>query len=233
MIPPLIVLSALQLGINLIAITDHNATDNIEAVQIAASGTGVTVLPGIELQTREDIHLLCLFDTLEQIRAFQKLVDDTLPNRANDPDFFGEQFVVDATGDFIRSELRLLLASTTLSLEQAIQNAHDLRGIAIPAHIDRQAYGLIPTLGFIPPNLEADAFEISRRMKPNEAKEKYPQLDTLPVIVGGDAHHPSELLGALEFDIETASIVEIKKALRNLENRKYSLVEVKSQSLQY
>jgi predicted transcriptional regulator len=79
MIPPLIVRSALENHINLIAITDHNHTANIGAVQKAASGTGLVVLPGIEIQTREEVHVVCLFDTLEQAQSFQAFVDQTLP----------------------------------------------------------------------------------------------------------------------------------------------------------
>ncbi len=75
MIPPIIVSEALQHGINLIAITDHNHTANIRAVQIAAEGTGLTVLPGMELQTREEVHSLCLFVSNEESQALQKIVD--------------------------------------------------------------------------------------------------------------------------------------------------------------
>jgi predicted metal-dependent phosphoesterase TrpH len=87
MIPPLIVQEALERGIRLIAITDHNATGNIRAVMEAAQGTDLTVLPGMELQTREEVHLLCLFETLEQAETWQKVVDVALPERSNKPDF--------------------------------------------------------------------------------------------------------------------------------------------------
>ena len=111
MIPPLIVQEALTQGIRLIAITDHNATGNIGAVQKAAAGTDLIVIAGMEVQTREEVHVLCLFDTLSQAEAWQQIVDQALPAIENNPDFFGEQFVVDETGDFIRSEERLLLNS--------------------------------------------------------------------------------------------------------------------------
>ncbi len=106
MIPPLIVREALERGIRLIAITDHNATGNIRAVMEAAQGTDLTILPGMELQTHEEVHLLCLFDTIEQAEIWQKVVDSVLPDRSNNPEFFGEQFIVDASGDFIRREER-------------------------------------------------------------------------------------------------------------------------------
>jgi 3',5'-nucleoside bisphosphate phosphatase len=116
MIPPLIVREALERGLDLIAITDHNATANIAAVMQAARGTELTVLAGMELQTREEVHLLCLFDSIEQADEWQKKIDGLLPNTPNNIEFFGEQFVVDPTGEFIRREPRLLLNSVNIEL---------------------------------------------------------------------------------------------------------------------
>ena len=111
MIPPLIVRKAIELGLNLIAITDHNAGDNVAAVIEAARREDLTVLPGMELQTEEEVHCLCLFDTLDQLDELQSLVDRSLPPIKNNAEFFGEQFVVDSTGDFIRRKEQLLITS--------------------------------------------------------------------------------------------------------------------------
>ena len=148
MIPPLIVREALERKIQLIAITDHNATANIPAVQKAAEGTDLIVLPGMEVQTIEEVHCVCLFDTLDQAFSFQKIVDAALPPFLNDADLFGEQFVVDETGDFIRREKRLLLTSTHLTIEKAWEHVTNLGGLFIPAHINRKAFGLIENLGW-------------------------------------------------------------------------------------
>src|SRR6185503_9464640 len=99
MIPPLIVQRALEKQIDLIAITDHNASANVRAVQKAAEGTGLTVLPGMEVQSREDVHLLTLFESLEVLEEWQTQVDGALPNLPNNSEYFGEQFVVDETGE--------------------------------------------------------------------------------------------------------------------------------------
>ena len=107
MIPPLIVRRALELGLDLIAITDHNATHNIEAVQRAAAGTPLIVWPGMEVQTREEVHLLCLFDDNAAAFAWQQRVDAALPPRLNDAEHFGGQFVVDETGEFILSLIHI------------------------------------------------------------------------------------------------------------------------------
>src|SRR5512139_659547 len=120
MIPPLIVQKALEHSIDLIAITDHNASANVRAVQKAAEDTGLTVLPGMEVQSREDVHLLTLFETLDALKTWQTQVDESLPDLPNRPDFFGEKFVVDETGEFVRSEPRLLSTSIRLSINEIL-----------------------------------------------------------------------------------------------------------------
>lgn len=217
MIPPLIVQEALERGIHLIAITDHNATGNIHAVMEAARGTDLTVLPGMELQTREEVHLLCLFETLEQAETWQKVVDSTLPDRSNNPEFFGEQFIVDASGDFIRREERLLIVSAEIGLDEAAVRVHALGGFAIPAHVDRKAFSLIANLGLVPPGFEA--LEISRHLKPTEAAVRYPQIRGYPLIQSGDVHRLEEFLGACEFHLDTPTLGEIRMALKNVGER--------------
>jgi PHP family Zn ribbon phosphoesterase len=217
MIPPLIVQAALERGIHLIAITDHNATGNISAVMEAARGTDLTVLPGMELQTREEVHLLCLFETLEQAETWQKVVDSTLPDRSNNPEFFGEQFIVDASGDFIRREERLLIVSAEIGLDEAAVRVHALGGFAIPAHVDRKAFSLIANLGLVPPGFKA--LEISRHLKPTEAAVRYPQIRGYPLIQSGDVHRLEEFLGACEFHLDAPTLGEIRMALKNVGER--------------
>ena len=144
MIPPLIVQQAIQFGLNLIAITDHNASENVPAVIAAAKGEDLTVLPGMELQTEEEIHSLCLFDTIDQLQALQEVVDRVLPKIPNNVEFFGEQFIVDETGDFIRRKEELLINSTQLSLEEAFKVVTDLGGLFHPRPC--QPGGLWPDL---------------------------------------------------------------------------------------
>jgi len=162
MLPPLIISEAKSCGIDLIAITDHNSSANILAVQKAALDMGITVLPGMELQTKEEVHVLCLFDSIDQIQEFQDIVDQKLPAIKNRPDFFGEQLVVDEFGDFIRKEERLLISSTSLSITEAFKLVDGIGGILIPAHVNRKAYGLLEILGFVPGDIPFPALEISR-----------------------------------------------------------------------
>ncbi len=188
MIPPLIVEEALQKGLHVIAITDHNATGNVAAVMEAAVGTGVAVLPGMELLTQEEVDVLCIFDTLEQTRAWQAQVDGWLLPLDNDAAHFGPQFLVDATGDFVGEDTRMRKAPARVGIEEAARAVHTLGGLVIPAHVERDVYGLLYVLGFWPPDLEADAAEVSHNMRPSQAYAQYPSLKNVPIISNSDAH---------------------------------------------
>jgi PHP family Zn ribbon phosphoesterase len=221
MIPPLIVQEALEQGLQLIAITDHNGTANAGAVIEAARGTELIVLPGMELQTKEEVHLLCLFDSLEQSAEWQKKVDQHLPDLPNNPDFFGEQFVVDASGEFVRREERLLLNSVDLDLEDATREVQALGGLAIPAHVDRKANGLIEILGLIPPGFEA--LEISRHITPEAAQQKFPQVRGYPLFQSGDVHLLDGFLGTTKIEIAQPTISEIRMAISGQAGRKLTI----------
>jgi len=224
MIPPLIVRAALEKNIQIIAITDHNSSENVSAVIKAAENENLTVLPGMELQTAEEVHVLCLFDTIEQLEELQRIVDHALPNIKNNPEFFGEQFVVDQTGEFIRRKEQLLITSTDLSFEKAFAAVKDLDGLFIPAHVNRQAFGLIYHLGFVPPELPIEALEISRHISVEEAIRDFPQIEGYPIILSGDVHYLDDFLGAVQLFIEEPSILEIKSALSGKNGRYYQVI---------
>lgn len=223
MIPPLIVREAVERGINLIAITDHNASANVGAVIKAAKGTELAVLPGMELQTREEVHSLCLFDRLEQLEDFQTWVNTGLPDIQNRPDFFGEQFVVDETGEFIRREEQLLLVSVEYSMSEAFQKVCQLGGLFIPAHVDRTQFGLISVLGLVPDDISLELLEISRRRSPDQARVQFPQISRYPLIQSGDVHRLDEFLGANEFMLDNASIDELRLAIHLLDGRRLAI----------
>ncbi|MCL6432154.1 MAG: PHP domain-containing protein, partial [Anaerolineae bacterium] len=128
MIPPLIVRRALELGLEWIAVTDHNSAGNVRAVQAAAEGMGLTVMPGLEVESREEVHLVCLFDTAEQAEAYAAVVAAHLPQRLNDERHFGAQYVVDAAGEYVRTEERLLLTSADLSIDEIVRGVGERGG---------------------------------------------------------------------------------------------------------
>jgi PHP family Zn ribbon phosphoesterase len=222
MIPPLIVERALHLGLDLIAVTDHNSSGNAAAVVDAARASGLKVLPGLELQTREEVHLLCLFDTIEQVRQWQAQVDAALPDLPNRADKFGEQFIVDAAGDFVRREERLLLVSTGLTLEDSAAGVAALGGIAIPAHIDRPANGLIALLGFVPPELNAAALEISANISPEDARARFAPPERMPLIRSSDAHW-LDAIGSSITEFELDGRRDVRSLRKALEDRTYQI----------
>jgi 3',5'-nucleoside bisphosphate phosphatase len=223
MIPPLIVQQALDHGIDLIAITDHNSSGNIAAVQQAARGTNLHVLPGVELQTSEEVHVLCIFDELDQMRELQKQIDAALPAQENNIDFFGEQFLVDETGDFIGREQRLLLTSTELSLHEAWRLTTSLGGIFIPAHVNRKAFGLFQVLGFVPPETPVEILEISTQITLEEARTRHPSLWNFAVTQNGDAHFLEDIKAPNRLTLQSLTIKEIRLAFLNSEGRTHKI----------
>jgi 3',5'-nucleoside bisphosphate phosphatase len=221
MIPPLIIEEAKLKNINLIAITDHNSIDNVSAVIEASKGSGITVLSGMELQTREEIHSLCLFDSLDQASQFFNSIKSTFPNIKNKSDYFGEQFVVDATGEFIRSEERLLISSSSISLSEAWKKVNIYGGLFIPAHVNRTVFGMLPVLGMIPTDIDLQILEISRHMSFIQAIDQYPQLSNYKLIQGGDAHTLNDIEGWNQFALSQPSIDEIKLAMNGQKGRSY------------
>ena len=224
MIPPLIVQRAIENGINLIAITDHNATANIAAVWQAAHGTDLRVLAGVELQTAEEVHVLCLFDSIEQAEALQAHINAALPAVENNIDFFGEQFVVDATGDFIRREERMLLTSTSLTLNDAWNLVSNLDGLLIPAHVNRKAFGLLPTLGFVPPDTPLEILEISPHLTLAEARQRFTAIAHFALVQNGDAHFLEDIRGPNQLEMETCSVAEIRLAVLQQDSRTHRIV---------
>jgi PHP family Zn ribbon phosphoesterase len=219
MIPPLIVQRALEKNIDLIAITDHNASANVAAVQKAAEGTSLTALPGMEVQSREDVHLLTLFETLDELKTWQTEVDQALPDLPNQSAFFGEQFVVDETGEYICTEERLLAAATRFSIDEIFERVEALGGIVIPAHVERISYGLFPTLGLISEKWHVTALEISRNISPERAARLFPALGKLPLIQSGDVHQLDSFLGTTVFTLDAPTLMEIRMAFKGIDGR--------------
>jgi hypothetical protein len=227
MIPPLIVAQARARGLGLIAVTDHNAAANCAAV-MAAAGDDLAVLPGMEVQTSEDVHVLCLFDTAEQALTWQEVVFDHLPCAENPEDVLGAQFVVDAAGGYVRTERRLLLTSADLSLEETVSRVNALGGMAIPAHVDRSSYSLLAQLGFAPPGLAVPALELFRLTDPDAARMQHPGLSGWPLIRGGDAHRLSEISPALAIEAADATVAELRMALAGQQGRAFELTKIEN-----
>lgn len=220
MIPPLIVAQARKLGLDGIAVTDHNSAENAAGVIEAGKGKGLIVLPGMEVQTREEVHLLCLFDTLEQDMAWQEKVYDHLPPLNNQAEKFGAQFVVDAEGEYIRENERLLLTSTDFSVEEVITEVGLLGGLCIPAHVDKPSFSLLANLGFVPPDTHVEALELSRNADPAAFQRRFPQLAAYTLIINGDAHRLDEMQNRTMIKVKEVTIQELRWAFLGREGRR-------------
>lgn len=214
MTPPNIVGRARELGLAGIGVTDHNSAENVAAVQEAASATGLVVIPGLEIQTTEEVDLLALFADLDDALAVQDRVYAGLGEARNRPEFFGEQIVVDAGGYPIRENLRLLQGRTDLTIEQAVTLVHRHDGLAIAAHIDRPSRSLLGTLGFVPAGLGLDGIEVSGQAVPERVLEQHPELAPLCAASFGDAHRLDDMGGRTEFLLDAPTLDGIRHCFR-------------------
>lgn len=204
--------------IDIIGICDHNSAENVPAVMKAAQRFKIGVLPGIEVTSNEEIHILALFDDLEAALKLQEIIYNNLPGE-NDEKAFGMQVVVNHDGEVLRFNKKLLIGASILSVENVVENIHSLQGLAIAAHIDREAFSLISQLGFIPDSLDLDALEVSSYLSIEEASKRY--NPAYPLTTSSDAHFLEDIgKSVTSFHMEEATTKEIKKALLNKEGRK-------------
>ncbi|MCT4618564.1 MAG: PHP domain-containing protein [Marinisporobacter sp.] len=215
MTPNNIVNMSMLKGLDAIAITDHNTAENCKACLDVAKSKGLIVVPGMELQTKEEVHLICLFKGINEVLSFQQLVYDQLPEKENDPKVFGKQLVFNEKDEAIRENKRMLIISTSLSLNEVFYEVEKREGVIIPAHVDRGAYSLIGTLGFVPKQLEIKTLEISRRCNLTTFLEKYKYLKRYKFIQSSDAHYLGDILERENFiEVEEKTIEGIFRALR-------------------
>jgi len=211
MTPNNIVNMALLEELTAIAVTDHNSCDNAEAVMKAALGTGLVVIPGMEVQTREDIHVVTLFPDMEAAYAMQKHVYDALPAMKVPAKIRNKQLLMDDEDEVTGQLERLLGFSCSLSMEEVIELAKSYGGIAIPAHIDRKSFSVLASLGFLPEDLPLTTLEVSMYSDIEEYKEKYPEYR---MITDSDAHELGHI-GMVRniIDVETVSANGILRVL--------------------
>lgn len=189
MTPNNIINMALLKGLDLIAITDHNCCANLEAVMEAGRNKGLMVIPGIEVQSKEEVHLVCLFKKLEKACAFGELIYASLPDIQNNEELFGGQLILDAADRLIGKIDKLLLSSSSYSVNEIFKLVNHYEGLCIPAHVDRSGYSIISNLGFIPADLEVKAVEISKKISEEDALRKMPFLKNIKLIISSDAHY--------------------------------------------
>ena len=174
-------------GLQIMALTDHNTCRNCPAFFEAAKKQGIIPVAGMELTTAEDIHMVCLFPDLESAMEFDREIQERrilIPNRT---DIFGDQWVMDGQDEVIDIEPNLLSNATTVSVEAAPRLTERYGGVCYPAHIDRQANGIIATLGFLPPDTPFSTVELHDGEKEAEYRQTHIPEGTR-VVIGSDAH---------------------------------------------
>lgn len=181
-------MSALK-GLQIVALTDHNTCRNCPAFLEACKANGVVGIAGMELTTAEEIHMLCLFEYLDDAMNFSDEVDKYRFKIKNKPEVFGEQLILDANDNVIGTEENLLINATMLDLDSAYKLAKSFGAFVCPAHIDKQSNGIIGILGDFPDYVGFDYAELSDMSKKEGLEQKHKALNGISYLCNSDAHY--------------------------------------------
>lgn len=221
MTPIKIINEACEKGLRMLAITDHNSAENTPAVTKAGFSKGVFVIPGIEITTNEEVHILGLFPEVELALSMQEIVYRSLQPGENNEEFFGVQVVANEYDEVERINKRLLLGATSIPLGKVVDAIHERQGLAIAAHIDRESFSIIGQLGFIPQGLKLDALEVSRHLPMDKAKKRFSEYEAFPFVTSSDAHTLEEVgANPTWFNVAAPNFEELRLALQGEEGRK-------------
>ncbi|HNQ65099.1 MAG TPA: PHP domain-containing protein [Smithella sp.] len=218
--PAALVEKTIDAGLDVIAVCDHNASENVPYVIKAAQGTHLKILPGMEITTSEEVHFLALFDSLSDLIALQHFVDLHLPGK-NDEDRFGVQAIVNEHGEVEGLSDKLLIGATDVALNDLLTVVHHYHGLAIASHIDRESFSVLGQLGFIDDSIHFDALEISYATGIRQARERYADLKKYAFITSSDAHYLKDIGRATtKIMINEPTLSELKMAFSR-ENGRY------------
>ncbi len=181
-------------GLEAIAICDHNSALNLPACKAVADAREMVFIPGIEVETKEEVHVLCYFETVDTALEFGDYIYKHLPPIKNKPDFFGEQVVMDEDDEVVKHVGTLLSQSTTLSIDDVVEACRERGGVPVPAHINRQANSILSALGFLPPSLDFASIEVYKHVPISGVN-----LDEYHVLYDSDAHQLEDILEKDQF----------------------------------
>lgn len=216
MTPANIAGTATLAGLNIVALTDHNSVKNCPAFFKAAKKYGIVAVAGMELTTSEDIHIVCLFEKLDEALDFGNEIDKHRALVKNKPDIFGKQQILDENDNIIEEEEHLLINATDISIEDVSRIVDSFNGICYPAHIDRESNGIVSVLGNFPEEYDFGCYEIHNSELSNEYEEKFVHLKNKLKLIGSDAHYLWDIRDAedyIELDDEPYSSDLIRKRL--------------------
>lgn len=216
MSPARIIEQAKARQLDIIGITDHNSTRQCRLIRDMAKKQNLTVLMGAEVSTQEEVHALAFFETTDQLNLFQQFLDAHLPDIPNEPEKMGYQVVVNEHEHIVYEEPRWLAAGLTAGIDEVAKEVHRLRGLFIPAHINRAANSIYSQLGFFPKGLPADALEISAHISEKTMRSQHPELSDYVFIQSSDAHYPNDIGHVFTtFQTATPDFAAIANALKN------------------
>ena len=219
MIPHCIILEALEKQLDMIAVTDHNSCENVRTSISLGERFGVWVIPGMEIETREEIHFLTFFPTLDILESFYCFLQSHLHRVHIDESIWGEEWIVDEDGRIIEKKDYLLAYPLSFSVDELYRAVKNWRGIIIPSHVDHGAYSIIRVLGFIPPNLDFPVLEISPSISIKKAGMDF-FLEKYRLACFSDAHTLSQI-GSVhtDFIMEDRNWTEFEKAVYQKDGR--------------
>jgi PHP family Zn ribbon phosphoesterase len=207
MSPLAIVEQAKAVGLNAIALSDHNCGFNLPAFAAVCEAQGMACLYGVEATSVEEAHVLCLFDQLDAAVEWGRMVYESLPSVPNRPDRFGDQPIIDEHEDILGFAEKFLISASSYDVGSMVKQVHALDGLCIPAHIDRQVFGMISQLGFLPDE-PFDAVELTPSGNMDLA-------GNYPIIRNSDSHDLDRLGSAFtDFDVPSLTVNAIRSFLR-------------------
>ena len=198
-------------GLDAIAVTDHNTARNLPYVKEAADYYHLILLPGMEVTTREEVHLLGYFPTVEDALEAGEVFSSHLPKMPNRPKFFGSQYIMNTDDEIMGEEMRMLIGATDLDLTECTEIIRKRGGVAIPAHINRGSNGLLVNLGLMPQEPAYPVVEVARHMDihPSIVKDRM-------VLYSSDAHQLGNIMEAeFDFPVERFSLGGLFDTLKN------------------
>ena len=187
MTPNNIVNMSIIKGLDIIAVSDHNSVGNVRSCMKVAEDSDLVVVPGMEVETSEEVHVLCLFPDIESAEKMAEQVYAALGDIKNRPEIFGEQAFMDVEDEICGTEEKLLVTATSLSIDKVKAIADEVGGVAVPAHLDRSSYSALSNLGMLP-DIGFNTVEVSKKTLP----ENYAYLGK-KIIQNSDAHYLEDI----------------------------------------
>ncbi|MDD3751411.1 MAG: PHP domain-containing protein [Sedimentibacter sp.] len=207
MTPNNIINMSLIKGLNIISVTDHNTADNLPAVMELSHKAGIKIIPGLEVTTKEEVHVLCYFKKLDKAMEFGRIIYDSLPFIKNNPEIFGEQNIYNSKDEITGTLEKLLINASKYTIEDIYSIVKKFNGVMIPAHINKMTNGILGVLGFMPINPKIEFVEVYSKMSiDNKITKKY------KVLNNSDAHQLIDIAEAVNY-FELDDIEEIYEYL--------------------